>query len=173
MDAALDGLEVFGGLGCSDWAYTGQQAVAVSPEPSAWVVEGLVEGLRLEDFELEAADATSPGGSSIAMLVRASQNILLRRVRLVAGNGAAGAAGQDGQDGASGEAAGAKKDAGDDAGDKPVDATVLPKPSAAEQASSTDTKETSADKPESPPTDDKGASTGDRDSKSEGGQTDA
>jgi hypothetical protein len=46
-----------------------------------------VDGLRIEDFRFEAADATMPGESSIGALVVESSDVVLRRVRIEAGVG--------------------------------------------------------------------------------------
>jgi hypothetical protein len=79
----------------------------------------------------------------------------------------------EGGDKTSSDDAGAAKDASDDAGNEPLDAALLPDSPADEKASPTDDGETSADKSESPPADDKDASAGEQGNKSEGGQTNA
>ncbi len=99
IDASLDGLEVFGGLRCSDWAYSSAlKTKDAAPDATAWTVTGLSAGLRVEDFEIDAADAAASGESSIAMSVASSTGVTLARVALHAGKGA------DGDDGAPGTA---------------------------------------------------------------------
>jgi hypothetical protein len=91
-----DDASLYGGFECSSWSYaTTRRARVHPPTGSALVVQGLVAGLILEDFELVSADV-APGASSIAAIVDASANVTLRRVRLAAGKGGNGADGADG-----------------------------------------------------------------------------
>src|SRR5687768_5338223 len=59
------GLEIFGGFDCDDWTYGGvAKTNVVSPTPLALHVLNL-DGVRIEGFRFEAANATLPSGSSV------------------------------------------------------------------------------------------------------------
>ncbi len=107
IDASLDGLVVFGGFHCSGWTYE-PDFVKTNVAPasgSALVVENLTTGLDMRDFALTSADATTPGSSSVAAVVRNAQNVVLRRCEIQAGAGASGVAGQPGTEGGDGAVA--------------------------------------------------------------------
>jgi len=100
--AVPSGLEVWGGLDCANgWGYLGGDARTVLA-PASDLIPLQVEAAELggiatlADLRLEAADATLPGGSSIAMLVAPGAAVDLRRSELLAGNGAKGAPGARG-----------------------------------------------------------------------------
>ena len=94
------GVDVWGGLDCAhDWSYIGaDRPTVLAPAPD--LVPLQVKAGRgisnLFDLRLEAADASVPGGSSIAMLVLTGAAVELRRSELVAGDGAKGAPGDRG-----------------------------------------------------------------------------
>jgi hypothetical protein len=93
LDDAASGLEMFGGFSCDDWRYSETAKSRVtSPTPLALRVDDVTE-LHIEDFAFVAADATMPGESSIGGFVANSNGVVLRRVRVEAGNGMDGAAG--------------------------------------------------------------------------------
>jgi hypothetical protein len=98
VDAALDGTTLYGGFECSVWSYATSRRAKVQPSAGvALTVKGLSIGFTAEDFEFEAADATGgTGTSSIAAILDSTQNVKLRRIRLVSGKGAPGQAGGDG-----------------------------------------------------------------------------
>lgn len=103
LDLRHDGLAIFGGFSCSDWSYdTARRARIVSPEPVALRAEGLIGGLRLENLDITAADATEPSQSSFALLIVGSDSVVLRRLRAAAGSGAHGEDGAHGSKGADG-----------------------------------------------------------------------
>ncbi|HEY6557810.1 MAG TPA: hypothetical protein VI072_11070 [Polyangiaceae bacterium] len=105
IDAAFTGVSLFGGFNCADWTYaTTLKAKIVSSSPNAIIVDGVTSGMQLADFEVQAADATQLGTSSLAVQVRSSQSVTLRRVKVTAGRGAAGAPGMPGGKGADGVA---------------------------------------------------------------------
>jgi hypothetical protein len=107
IGATPDGLEVFGGFACESWSDSSTAKARIqSPDPVAWKATGLSTGLRVEDFEVVAANATRLGSSSFAMVVSDSQDVVLRRVKLVAGDGANGAPGENGAVGEDGQEAG-------------------------------------------------------------------
>jgi hypothetical protein len=115
LDAAFSGVSLFGGFSCADWTYsTALKSKIVSASPNVIIVDGVEGGLSLADFEVQAADATQLGTSSLAVQVRSSQSVALRRVKVTAGRGAAGAPGRPGgkgADGVAGDAAQNGKDA--------------------------------------------------------------
>jgi hypothetical protein len=101
-----DGVSVYGGYDPIDWTrnlldddtviYGGAKAVsAVS-----------ANDLTLNGLIIQAADATSPGQSSVAVSLSGSTGIVITGNRLVAGTGANGAIGLNGTAGANGPAGG-------------------------------------------------------------------
>ena len=68
----------------------------------AVAVKGTVESLTLEGLRLVAANATAAGGSSIAVHLHDSRDVLIRRTVIVAGDGGAGRDGAPGAQGGSG-----------------------------------------------------------------------
>jgi hypothetical protein len=101
-----DGAQLFGGFACNDWSYTPTKRVVVkAPASPALAVHGARAGVVVEDVEFGAPDAMMPGSSSIGALVESSEKVILRRVRVVAGKGAAGQASADGAKGDDGQAA--------------------------------------------------------------------
>lgn len=101
LGSAEDGVGIYGGLDCVSWSYAVANRVRVVAAllPATLAVEGLAVGTSIEDLEFDAQNvsaAASPGTSSVAAFVRASENVSLTRVTLVAGNGNGGAAGTSG-----------------------------------------------------------------------------
>lgn len=87
--------DVFGGLDCGTWSYSGtQSAVEGVANVPAVTVSGAVD-VRLEDLAITAVDASEPGAHSIGVLSLGG-DVVLARVTLRAGKGATGAAGTDG-----------------------------------------------------------------------------
>jgi hypothetical protein len=106
IDASLDGVAVFGGFDCTGWKIAGNARTRVHPPAGpALAVSGLTVGATLENFELQAADGAT-GASSIAVRVDVSQQLIIRRSRIVAGKGGAGANGLDGLKGSDGDPVG-------------------------------------------------------------------
>jgi hypothetical protein len=106
VDATFDGLSMYGGFECAGWTLAANARTAVHPAAGpALFVADLTRGVTVEGFDLRAADA-APGASSIAVHVQSSAAVVLRRTRLLAGNGGAGQSGTDGAPGANGEAPG-------------------------------------------------------------------
>ena len=97
------GVEVWGGLDCArDWIYVGaDRPTVLAPEPDIipLQVKGGAGISTLADLRIEAADASLPGGSSIAMLVHPGAAAAVRRSELIAGDGADGSPGEHGGDG--------------------------------------------------------------------------
>ena len=92
---ALDGLAVFGGLTCGSWTYdaTKKPRIAPSTQGPALALAQLTAGARWEDVELDAPDGSGAGASSIAVDVRASSQVVFRRIVVHAGKGQPGADG--------------------------------------------------------------------------------
>lgn len=89
-----DGVSLFGGFDCSTWDYVeGKKTKIDGPNNGALVVQDLANGSTIEDFELSAKDATSPGSASMGVVVGNSKGVTLRRTTVVAGKGANGVAG--------------------------------------------------------------------------------
>ncbi|WP_437486521.1 PGRS family protein [Sorangium sp. So ce1014] len=92
------GVAVFGGLDCANgWEWIGEEKrtiVAPAEEAIALKVMRGVGTARIEDVSVRAADAQTPGASSIAVLVDGA-TAELARCELIAGNGADGAEGTD------------------------------------------------------------------------------
>ncbi len=95
IDASANGVSLFGGLACpgddagdSSWSYTGHPATIAPTTGYALKVDTVSSPIVIEDLELAATDATTPGGSSIAAFVNGSANVDFVRVELSAGSGA-------------------------------------------------------------------------------------
>jgi hypothetical protein len=110
VDATLDGLTAYGGFDCTTWSYsTSKRAIVKPAATTALKVSGLTAGLTLEDFEIDAGDATTAGTSSIAVIVDASLDVALKHVTIAAGRGADGPPGANGDPGADGAAPGSEQ----------------------------------------------------------------
>ncbi len=93
LDASTSGLKMYGGFSCANWHYsTSAQSRIASDTSLALHVEGLT-GLTIEDFQIDAADASKPGGSSIGAFVVSSTGVMFSRVQIDAGKGSNGANG--------------------------------------------------------------------------------
>ena len=89
-----DGISLFGGFDCTTWDYVaGTKTKIDGPSSGALSIQDSTQGTLVEDFEISAKDATSPGAPSIGVVIGNSQNVELQRVKVSAGTGAAGLAG--------------------------------------------------------------------------------
>jgi hypothetical protein len=96
----LDGVSAYGYYDCTtaQWTRVTRRAVVQSKTSPALTASGITLPTRIDGFELVAPDAepgTTPAGSSIGMVVRASTNLVFGEVLLHAGkpgDGADGAA---------------------------------------------------------------------------------
>ena len=105
VDAAVDGLALYGGFECATWTYATTRRTKVAPPAgSALAVKGLTTGLTLADFELVAANASAFGASSIGAVLDTAMNVVLQRVGIAAGSGGSGQAGSPGLPGDDGVA---------------------------------------------------------------------
>jgi hypothetical protein len=96
IDGTTDGAQIFGGLKCNAWSYSGDRVVvAPSTKGYALTATGLSSGLRLEDFELSVRGGVdlAAGESSIAAFVASSLNVVFGRVLFHARDGAPGSPG--------------------------------------------------------------------------------
>ena len=79
-----------------------RRAVVRSRISPALVIHAVANGVLVEDVEIDAADAGGLGASSIGAIVDGSSNVVLRRVKIVAGQGGEGAGGANGAKGIDG-----------------------------------------------------------------------
>ncbi|MCK6535406.1 MAG: hypothetical protein L6Q84_20730 [Polyangiaceae bacterium] len=95
LAAAADGIKIYGGFKCSDWSYETGVRATLKPKTRGIVltVDTLAGGATFEDVGFVAMPGSDPGESSIAVFVKESGAITMKRVKLEAGKGAKGAAG--------------------------------------------------------------------------------
>lgn len=88
------GVRLYGGLACGTWEYAPQQATVISSGPGVVPLRlaGGTATTVLSDLYVQAAAATMPGGSSIA-IVADGATVALHRVLVIAGDAFAGAPG--------------------------------------------------------------------------------
>ena len=99
VGVAADGVTLVGGYNCTTWKRAEGDRSKVNPATGVpLLVQGLVQGVTVENFEFASADAAA-GASSIAVRVENAANVVLRGSKLSAGKGGAGAAGVDGAKG--------------------------------------------------------------------------
>jgi hypothetical protein len=115
LGPSLGGIGVFGGFACpggdggAGWTRSATERPLVKPaEGAALMASGVAERVTIQDVDFAVGDATEPGASSIAAIV-ASSNVLLTRVAIDAGSGAAGVAGAPGVGGKAAVAATSKQ----------------------------------------------------------------
>jgi hypothetical protein len=119
VDASGDGVSVVGALTCPrgagdagddagddgggasgdpPWTYAPGSRAVVAPASAGYAlrVDAVETGVTFEDFELVAPPASAAGESSIALFVRASSGVVLRRAVVRAGDAKDGAAGAPG-----------------------------------------------------------------------------
>jgi hypothetical protein len=100
IGTSLDGTVAYGGFACGAWTYSATAKAVVKPASgTALKVSALTTGLKFDGFEFDSPDATTAGGSSIAVIVDSAQNVAFNNVKVVAGKGGAGVAGVDGAKG--------------------------------------------------------------------------
>jgi hypothetical protein len=90
LGALESGLELYGGLACEDFSYTGEKTVVTSTKRQALLEVKDLDGFRAEDFAFVAGNAEAFGASSVGALVANSSGVEFRRVRFEAGRGANG-----------------------------------------------------------------------------------
>jgi len=95
-----DGAKIFGGFECIDWSYsTARRALVHAPANPALAIHDASIGVLIEDLEVDAPDTSAPAASSIGALIEASSNVVLRRMKIVAGKGGEGNGGATGAKG--------------------------------------------------------------------------
>ena len=118
--AAVDGVNVYGGLVCpgagvtNAWAYEAGGQVTVAPTTAgttALAISGLTTGMTFEDFVFQSSNASGVdsdgnGASSLAATVSWLTGVVFKRVAMVAGTGAAGNPGTAQEEGDGGTQAG-------------------------------------------------------------------
>jgi hypothetical protein len=109
IDAATDGVRIYGGFECSNWTYaTTRSAQVVSPSNIALRIDALKKGAYIENVRFQAADGAGLDASSYGAFVTNSKSVVLKRVELKAGKGKAGLVSQTASsDGSNGGVAGA------------------------------------------------------------------
>ncbi|HSQ65306.1 MAG TPA: hypothetical protein VLM85_18935 [Polyangiaceae bacterium] len=96
LDASHDGVSIYGGYACGAWTYSGNKP-QIGAGTLALKIDTTTKPITIEDVLVKAADATAPGGSSVAALVNgAAGAVSFVRVNLTAGAGKAGADGVTG-----------------------------------------------------------------------------
>ncbi len=87
-------VSLYGGLDCTTWAYdaANKTALTASANSVPFTVTGAAGSSAVYDFAITAADATTPGGSSIAVLDDGAA-LAMTRCSLTAGSGADGSGG--------------------------------------------------------------------------------
>jgi hypothetical protein len=92
------GVDVYGGFDTS-WMPSSAATEIVGPSTGAVIIDHIMVATALHNVTVKSGGATTPGASSIAVLVTSSKSITLDTVIVQPG---AGASGMDGVDGASG-----------------------------------------------------------------------
>jgi hypothetical protein len=104
-------VSVYGGFVAGTWRRSLNQETAIRGGTTA--ISGAdAENLTLDGLTIEAANATSAGGSSIALLLNNSVNVRVQGNTIIAYGGAAGTNGVTGTTGVTGSAGGDGADAG-------------------------------------------------------------
>jgi len=86
-------ISLFGGFDCADWKYKGaafRASIVTGPDQIPITVTGFGGQPVIADFEIRAANATIPGGSSIGVFITDTTRPTIRRCVIVPGNGANG-----------------------------------------------------------------------------------
>ncbi len=84
-----------GGFSCNDWSYEAGKRAVIKPSAKGFALEidSVTTKVLVDDLDFAAANASAPGESSIAAVVRGSADVQMRRVKLAGGKGMAGANG--------------------------------------------------------------------------------
>jgi hypothetical protein len=81
-------VSIYGGWACGAWSYSGAKARVAPTDPGAALeVRKTGAPIELADLEVHASDAADPGGTSLAVLLSESAEVMVRRSRIVAGAG--------------------------------------------------------------------------------------
>jgi hypothetical protein len=107
-----DRVSIYGGFTCEGgtWKYnSGLPAHLMPKSPIGATISDAKVGVVIQDVRIDAMNAADDGtgASSFGMMIKASQNVVLKRVDIRAGKGGRGNAGADGVSGLDGIASGA------------------------------------------------------------------
>jgi hypothetical protein len=96
--SVADSVAIIGGLDCTgnEWHLSDARTRIDAPSSPAIRALGITAVTRIEGFEIYAPNASSPSGSSIALVADHAPGLVIARTKLVAGNASAGADGVDG-----------------------------------------------------------------------------
>ncbi len=97
----LGGMRLSGGYGADFGNHDGPNAVVISLASTALIAEDLASAAFVERIDWRASAATT--GASIAVVIRNAEDMTLRRLQIVAGDGAPGPGGAPGALGVDGE----------------------------------------------------------------------
>ena len=86
---------IYGGLSCANWSYNGKHPLILGGASAPALTVAKAKDVILEDIDVEGANATTSGGSSIAGFISES-TVTLRRAALTARSGRSGVRGGDG-----------------------------------------------------------------------------
>ena len=79
---------IYGGFECETWTYdTSRSAQVISPNTIALRVQSVTEGAYIENVDFTAADGNGDDASSYGAFITDSKNVVLKRVKLTAGDG--------------------------------------------------------------------------------------
>jgi len=91
VESFNDGLEIYGGFDCTTWNYSAATKTKLTgPATGVVQISSLTKGVTMEDFDITAKDATGAGTPSLGLVASNSQNVVLRRLKITAGQGTAG-----------------------------------------------------------------------------------
>ena len=92
-------VSVYGGFSPTTWLRDSPANVTVVNSPSTAVIANGASSLTLDGLTIRSASSSTPGGSSIAISLVNSSNVVISRNAITAGAGAAGANGSAGTPG--------------------------------------------------------------------------
>ena len=106
-----DRVSIYGGFTCEGgtWKYDADSPAFLHPaDPIGATITDAKIGVVLQDLRIDAANASDDtGASSFGLMVKTSQNVMLKRVEIHSGKGGKGKDGVDGASGLDGIASGA------------------------------------------------------------------
>jgi hypothetical protein len=92
-----DGVSIFGDLDCAQgWNVTSKHAVIQPPASPAVRVDQITSATRVDSVDMIAPDATTPGGSSIALIANDAAALTIANATIHAGKAMNGADGVEG-----------------------------------------------------------------------------
>jgi hypothetical protein len=86
------GASVFGGFDCNGWSYAVTNVVRIAPADAGFALEvaNATSTLTIEDVSITSADGASAVPSSVGVFAHGSSGVILRRVKVVTGDGFTG-----------------------------------------------------------------------------------